>query len=191
MLNWWNWDIFGSAADWFTGIVAAVALFFAGLASRAARETNRAQQETLKLQQSQFKMLDEQSIQAQASKVTYWWHQEGAIQIINASDSPIYQVGYVDVRRGRYHAMQKFLLPTGSDPAHMWLRVSIQESESWDAVLYFCDTSGRRWIRDYVGLLKLGTPHDMRAEIKAVGNMDPPMSDNDLLRLYVSWRHTR
>jgi hypothetical protein len=51
----------GSLADWGTAGTAVLALFAAGLATRATIQTNRAQQETLELQRKQFQVAENQA----------------------------------------------------------------------------------------------------------------------------------
>jgi hypothetical protein len=157
----------GSLADWFTGVVALAALIVAVFAGRAALQTNRAQQKTLALQQKQYE-------QSQAEKISFWcdaaenakagthpWPVD--ISIVNASDSPVYDVLIVWVRdhpslylwRDGYTFVEvnirvlertRTILPTGGAPFQ--LRIP-----TYARGIYFTDAMGRHWFRESGGTL--------------------------------------
>lgn len=181
-------DLFGVLADWFTGIVAAVALFFAARAAKAARDTNTAQQQTLKLQQQQFQDLEYERRQSQASRVSYWWVDPTRIAISNTSESPIYQIGYLNPKKKTYHVRRTVIVGLGASPSTVELDDPVSEDESWDARLYFSDATGRRWTRDYLGVLTQCNKMELDDELRVVLEGKVEMSETEKMRLVDSWR---
>jgi type II secretory pathway pseudopilin PulG len=154
-----DWQMIGSIADWSTAGVALFAFVAAAFAARATLQTNRAQQEALELQRKQYEELQNQMQRAQAEKVTVWqdWDVQ-KFKIINASDSPIYELVLAlavdEAFPYKLGFEQRVVLPTGSKP----IGFDADNREIWDAVtysldLYFRDASGLYWKRSEFGEL--------------------------------------
>jgi len=165
------WNIVSALANCFTGAIAALALFFAARASKAARDTNTAQQQTLRLQREQFEILKSETASAQASKINYWWVANNLITVMNASDAPVFHANYINTKTEPCHDRIEVLSPSGNKRTDIFIDRSLNEEEAWDAFLFFNDATGRRWIRDHTGRLKPASGVDILKEIASLRKM--------------------
>jgi hypothetical protein len=178
--DWLTWDALGVIADWFTGVTAAVALFFAARAGKAARETNRSQQQTLELQRQQIE-------RAQASKVSFHMSEmrldphptpDGGTAVdmgpmtayvVNASDSPVYFLTLLRAGPGPNKQIlheSDSLFPTGPEPEAWELGRNVLEVQFYE--LYFQDAAGLAWTRQAMGELRRPTHEELRDRIQLI-----------------------
>jgi hypothetical protein len=170
----------GSLADWSTTVVAVGAFIVASIAARATIQTNRAQQQTLELQRKEFNTLQEQTKREQASKVAFWAAngKDGAlsIQVINTSDAPVFTVTFLSANEnpGKLLASFPVLLKTGDkEVAVRFPQVGVHKYSAYRVKMYFIDTAGVRWVRDWFGHLKEMTNDDAEFHHAAVTAASP------------------
>ena len=89
----------GSVPDWFAGVGALVALFFARSAVLSARDTNRSQSEQIARLEAEQKVRDFERRAEQASNVAAWVSMDSsngeerpAIRLVNSSTLPVYDM---------------------------------------------------------------------------------------------------
>lgn len=164
---------------------AFVAVVVAAVAARAAFGTNAQQAQQLKL-------LEEDAVRDQASKVAAWVRpgesdddSPGQARVhvheylmINASSLPIFEVEILDEREsGKPFYWEVGMLEPRDEPQRVGvLRMNEAEPRRHGPVsVIFLDSNGRRWTRDRSGLLTVTSERALETLVKSER---PPADDS-------------
>ena len=162
----------GSWPDWIVAVATVLAVVFAGVAAKAAIQTNKAQARQIEMILNEQQRVRDASTRQQASQVSFWVdsdeNKQWVLKIINSSNLPISDLTLRSRDLDNYSgstSIQEILEnssfvngyavvpPTGAVPHRIF-------ASQWATDLYFRDASGNRWLRTSFGQLMEVSPQD-------------------------------